>query len=35
MTVDPKPIDRSVLTEQVNHRFELLWNPRGQVKISA
>ncbi|KAK9991469.1 hypothetical protein SO802_026454 [Lithocarpus litseifolius] len=26
MTIDPGPIDRSVLTEQVKHRSELLWN---------
>ena len=31
MTIDPGPIDPSVLTEQVKHRFGLLWNPRGQV----
>ena len=31
MTIDLGPIDRSVLTEQVKHRFKLLWNPRGQV----
>ena len=31
MTIDPRPIDRSVLMEQVKHRSELLWNPRGQV----
>nr|POE60428.1 hypothetical protein CFP56_45629 [Quercus suber] len=29
MTIDPGLIDRSVLTEQVKHRFELLWNPGG------
>jgi len=33
MTVDPGPIDRSILSEQVNHWSELLWNPRGQVQI--
>ncbi|XP_075655193.1 serine/threonine-protein phosphatase 7 long form homolog [Castanea sativa] len=26
MTIDPGPIDRSVLIEQVKHRSELLWN---------
>jgi len=31
--IDPRPIDGSVLTEQANHQSELLWNPRGQVKI--
>ena len=31
MTIDPRPIDCSVLTEQVKHRFELLWNAGGQV----
>ena len=31
MMIDPGPTDRSVLTEQVKRRFELLWNPRGQV----
>ena len=31
MTIDLGPIDRSVLTEQVKHRSELLWNPWGQV----
>ena len=31
MTIDPRPIDRSVLMEQVKHRSELLWNPGGQV----
>ena len=31
MKIDPGPIDRSVLTDQVKHRFELLWNPGGQV----
>ena len=31
MTIDLGPIDRSVLTEQVKHRSELLWNLRGQV----
>ena len=31
MTIDPGPIDHSVLTEQVKHRSELLWNPGGQV----
>ncbi|KAL0000408.1 hypothetical protein SO802_014189 [Lithocarpus litseifolius] len=30
MTIDPGPIDRSVLTEQAKHRSELLWNPGGQ-----
>ncbi|XP_030958450.1 serine/threonine-protein phosphatase 7 long form homolog [Quercus lobata] len=30
MTIDLGPIDRSVLTEQVKHRFELLWNLGGQ-----
>ena len=30
MTVDPGPIDCSVLTKQVNHRSELLWNPGGR-----
>nr|XP_023915456.1 serine/threonine-protein phosphatase 7 long form homolog [Quercus suber] len=29
MTIDPGPIDRTVLTEQVKHRSELLWNPGG------
>ena len=31
MTIDPGPIDCSVLTEQVKHRFELLWSLGGQV----
>ena len=31
MKIDPGPIDRSVLTDQVKHRFELLWNPGEQV----
>ena len=31
MKIDPGPIDRSVLTDQVKHRSELLWNPGGQV----
>ena len=35
MTVDPGPIDCSVLTERVNYRFELLWNHGAQVKIFA
>ncbi|KAL0007919.1 hypothetical protein SO802_009421 [Lithocarpus litseifolius] len=26
----PRPIDHSVVTEQVKHRSELLWNPEGQ-----
>nr|POE57473.1 hypothetical protein CFP56_06541 [Quercus suber] len=30
MTINLGPIDRSVLTEQVKHRSELLWNPGGQ-----
>ncbi|KAL0013151.1 hypothetical protein SO802_000220 [Lithocarpus litseifolius] len=30
MTIDPRSIDRSVLTEQVKHRSELLWNPGRQ-----
>nr|POF10536.1 serine/threonine-protein phosphatase 7 long form like [Quercus suber] len=30
MTIDLGPIDHSVLTEQVKHRSELLWNPGGQ-----
>ena len=29
MTIDPGPIDRNVLMEQVKHRSELLWNPKG------
>ena len=33
MTIDPRPIDRSVLTEQVKHRSELLWNPGEQVIV--
>ena len=33
MTIDPGPIDRSVLTEQVKHRSELLWNPGRQVIV--
>ena len=31
MTIDPGPIDRSVLTKQVKHQSKLLWNPGGQV----
>ena len=31
MTIDPRPIDRSVLTKQVKHQSELLCNPGGQV----
>ena len=31
MTIDPRPIDRSALMEQVKHRSELLWNSGGQV----
>ena len=26
----PRPIDKSVFTQQANHRFEAIWN--GQVK---
>ena len=31
MMIDPGPINSIVLTEQVKHRFKLLWNPGGQV----
>ena len=30
---EPGPIDRSVLTQQANHRFETIWN--GQVKCNT
>ena len=29
----PRPIDKSVFTQQANHRFEAIWN--GQVKCNT